>query len=181
MRHPLFDSLELILKNDKRATFLSGLERALASVKHIRYFETERGYQGALIAELQNELPNFNWDSAIIEQEYQKRIKEHGITLRPDIIIHVPFDNDESNTRGEGNFVVFELKLNANESSALVDYNNLSQMCSLLNYPLAVFININSDQTHIKKYEGENKDKLVSYSVSLSEGQVTISKAIPSA
>ena len=177
----LLNSLEINLNFNERATFLIGLERALANVKHTRYFETERGYQGALIAELQNELPSFNWERVIIEQEYQKRIKAHGITLRPDIIIHVPFDEDESNTRGEGNFVVFELKLNASESSALVDYNNLSNMCSLLNYPLAVFININSDQTHIERYEGENKGKLVSYSVRLSEDQVIISKAIPSA
>lgn len=29
-------------------------------------------------------------NEAIIEQEYQKRLAEHGITFRPDIIIHVP-------------------------------------------------------------------------------------------
>jgi len=169
------------LENEEKTTFLSGLEKALSNVTHSRYFETERGYQGALIAQLQNEMPSFNWEDAIIEQEYQKRIKLHGITVRPDILIHVPFDSDANNTRGEGNFVVFELKLNASESSALGDYNNLSEMCSLLNYPLAVFININSDNTYIENYEGEHKDKLVSYSVNLSEGQVTFSKAIPSA
>ncbi|EGR3967640.1 hypothetical protein DDN11_18760 [Vibrio cholerae] len=174
--------MEKILTSEEREIFLGGLERALTSVTNARYFETERGYQGALIAELQRELPSFNWERAIIEQEYQKRIREHGVTVRPDIIIHVPFDHDETNTRGEGNFVVFELKLNASESSALTDYTNLSQMCSQLNYPLAVFININSVQTHIDKYEGENRDKLVSYGVTLSdEGQVLLFQALPSA
>ena len=67
------------------------------------------------------------------------------------------------------------------KGSALDDYANLSDMCSLLNYPLAVFININSNQTHIDKYEGENKDKLVSYSVNLSEDQAVISKSVASA
>ncbi|MUK42752.1 hypothetical protein GNP61_14435 [Aliivibrio fischeri] len=169
------------MTNIEKTTFLAGLERALTKVTNPRFFETERGYQGALIAALQEELASFNWEKAIIEQEYQKRIREHGIRVRPDIIIHVPFANDEHNTRGEGNFVVFELKLNANESSALVDYANLSAMCSLLNYPLAVFININSNQTHIDKYEGENKHKLVSYSVNLSEDQAVISKSVATA
>ena len=145
-------------------------------MENSRYFETERGYQGALIAELQNELTSFNWDNAIIEQEYQKRIRPHGIRVRPDIIIHVPFNSDEHNTRGEGNFVVFELKLNARENAALTDLENLSQMCSLLNYPLGVFININASSTHLDKYDGENKDKLVGYSVNLNNDQVSFVK-----
>ena len=168
--------MELSLTVEDQRIFLRGLENAILRVENSRYFETERGYQGALIAELQNELTSFNWDNAIIEQEYQKRIRPHGIRVRPGIIIHVPFNSDEHNTRGEGNFVVFELKLNARENAALTDLENLSQMCSLLNYPLGVFININASSTHLDKYDGENKDKLVGYSVNLNNDQVSFVK-----
>ena len=58
---------EVTLTNDEKATFLNGLETALRNVTNPRYFETERGYQGALIAALQQELVGFNWDEAIIE------------------------------------------------------------------------------------------------------------------
>jgi hypothetical protein len=168
--------MEFNLTENAHETFLRGLENAILRVQNSRYFETERGYQGALIAELQNELSSFNWENAIIEQEYQKRFAPHGIRVRPDIIIHVPFDSDEHNTHGEGNFVVFELKLNARESAALTDLDNLSQMCSLLNYPLGVFININATSSHIENYMGENKDKLIGYSVTLSDGQVSYTR-----
>lgn len=167
------------MTNEEKDRFLSGLETALNNISHPRYFETERGYQGALIAELQQQLPNFNWDGAIVEQEYQKRIREHGLTVRPDLIIHVPFLNNEHNSRSEGNFVVFELKLNASENAAITDYENLSRMCSILNYPLAVFINIDSDVTHIEKYHGDNRTKLVSYSVHLSNGNPVVTKVEP--
>ncbi|MEA3404269.1 MAG: hypothetical protein U9R28_00830, partial [Pseudomonadota bacterium] len=144
-----------------------------------RYFETERGYQGALIAELQRELVGFNWDQAIIEQEYQKRIREHGVTVRPDIIIHVPFSDYIHNSRIEGNFVVFELKLNACEHDAIADYESLSRMCAALNYPLAIFININSNNTYIDSYQGNHKDKLVSYSVQLADNRAVVTKVEP--
>ena len=166
------------MTNDEKATFLNGLEAALKNVTNPRYFETERGYQGALIAALQQELVGFNWDEAIIEQEYQKRILEHGVTVRPDIIIHVPFSDNVHNSRGKGNFVVFELKLNANERAAIADYESLSCMCSALNYPLAVFININSSNTYIDSYQGEDRDKLVSYSVQLSDNRAVRVKRI---
>ena len=46
----------------------------------------------------------------IVKQEYQKRMKEHGFRIRPNIIIHVPFKNTGFASRHEGNFVVIELK-----------------------------------------------------------------------
>ena len=164
------------MRSEEQERFLLGLEKALGRITNPRYYETERGYQGALIAELQKELEGFNWDRAIIEQEYQKRIRDHGTRVRPDLIIHVPFDSNSHNTRGEGNFVVFELKYNSKKDAALCDFDNLATMCNKLNYPLAVFINISSTTTHIENYEGENKDLIVAYRINLDNETVLVTR-----
>ena len=164
---------------EEQLEFISKLEIAISKVNHSRYFESERGYQGALIAALQHEMSEFIWDEAIIEQEYQKRIREHGIRIRPDIIIHVPFNPDSTNTRGDGNFVVFELKLNATESSAVTDYQNLSMMCDELNYPLAIFMNLNGSETYLNNYQGRNRNKIIAYSIKLVDGTVQFEKELP--
>lgn len=85
------------------------------------------------------------------------------------------------NSRKEGNFVVFELKLNACENEAIADYESLSSMCAELNYPLAIFININSSNTYIDSYQGKHKDKLISYSVQLSDNRAVVTKVEPNA
>ena len=89
---------------DKDA-FLAIMNDALASIRQRRLFETERGYQGELLAMLRPRLVGAALPGdPIVEQEYQKRIKDHGITIRPDIIIHVPFERGASQNRAEGNF-----------------------------------------------------------------------------
>lgn len=104
---------------------------------------------------------------------------EHGIKIRADIIIHVPFKEGRNNSRREGNFVVFELKLNANQDSAFEDYKNLSQMCEVLGYPLGIFINIASRTAFLNNYQGNSKDKLYAFSVWL-EGARTVKSGAPS-
>ncbi len=52
-------------------------------------------------------------DYAIVEQEYQKQADLHGMTIRPDIIIHDPFNPTRHHVRTEGNLAVVELKLRA--------------------------------------------------------------------
>lgn len=150
------------------------IRESLVAINHPRFYETERGFQGAFLAELGQRLPALQWDGAIVEQEYQKRMPDHGIRIRPDIIIHIPFDEDIHNLRTEGNFVVFELKLNASEVEALPDYENLSNMCEALGYPLGVFINIGSSSTHLSQYQGPHKGKLHAFAVRLHGGLVEV-------
>lgn len=70
-------------------TLLDHICTALAAVVAPRYFETERGFQGALQSELDRVLPKHQLSAgAIVEQEYQKRLMFHGLQIRPDIIIH---------------------------------------------------------------------------------------------
>lgn len=63
----------------------------LVSITQPRLYETERAFQGEFLANLRDALPEVGLPGqAIVEQEYQKRYREHGIVVRPDIIIHVP-------------------------------------------------------------------------------------------
>jgi hypothetical protein len=76
-----------------RNTFLALLCEALSTIKEPRLFKTERGYQGELLAALQSRLQGANFSGdPIVEQEYQKRVLPHGIRIRPDLLIHIPFE-----------------------------------------------------------------------------------------
>lgn len=56
-----------------RDLFLSVMRQALEAIREPRFFETERGYQGELLARLHARLPHVGLPShAILEQEYQK-------------------------------------------------------------------------------------------------------------
>lgn len=114
---------------------LDAIKKSLRAVTHSRYFKTERGFQGAFQAQLVQCLPSLQIEGAIIEEEYQKRMRDHGIIIRPDIIVHVPFDPTIHKSRRQGNFVVFELKLSPGERQAQEDYRHLASMCEVLNYP----------------------------------------------
>ena len=112
-----------------REEFLIMLSQSLESIRDPRFFQTERGYQGELLAELRKRLRDVALPGdPVVEQEYQKRIPDHGIKIRPDIIIHIPFERDTAGRRDEGNFVAIELKLRATEKDALWDFTNLAQM-----------------------------------------------------
>lgn len=132
---------------------------ALKSIRNPRFFDTERGYQGELLAELRIRLPDTGLPGdAIVEQEYQKRIPEHGINVRPDIIIHVP--TLEGCSRRQGNFVVFELNLRAGAAESEEDFANLDAVLAALDYPLGVFVNIASSHTHAASYRGRFGERL---------------------
>ena len=145
------------------------IKESRARINHPRFYNTERGFQGMFLSELIQRLPCLQWKGPIIEQEYQKKMKDHGIRIRPDIIIHVLFDKSLHNTRTEGNFVVFELKLNASESEALQDLEKLSKMCEVLRYPLDIFINISTTTTHLSQFQGIYKEKLHAFAVILNQ------------
>jgi hypothetical protein len=73
--------------------FVTALQQALGDINEERSFQDERSFQGALLQELARRfergvLPG----DPIIEEEYQKRLRAHGLRIRPDIIVHVPFD-----------------------------------------------------------------------------------------
>lgn len=131
-----------------REILLRHVRESLAAIRNPRFFETERDFQGALLAQLEQRIPKSVWpEGTIIEQEYQKRLKQHGLSIRPDIIIHEPFDPEHHMDRTEGNYAVFELKLNATETEATEDFDSLRLMIEALHYPLAIFVNISSQVT----------------------------------
>jgi hypothetical protein len=61
---------------------------ALRTVSTPRFFETERGYQGELLAELRAALPALALPGdAIVEQEYQKTLPIHNINVPPQLVV----------------------------------------------------------------------------------------------
>lgn len=158
-----------------RELILAAFRKSLEAVTSPRFFQTERGFQGALLAQLAKHVPTelFAPDT-VIEQEYQKRLSLHGLSIRPDIIIHEPFNTKRHADRSEGNIAVVELKLKATEKEAVADFNNLIAMTEILNYPLAVFINIASSATHSDHIPIEAEGRIVAFAVSLNDGCTTI-------
>ena len=124
------------------------LLEALKSIREPHLFETERGFQGELLAQLRIRIGDAQFPGEpIVEQEYQKTMPLHGLNTRPDIIVHIPFERGRAEQRDQGNFVAMELKLRATERDAIEDFGKLARICEILAYPLAVFINIDSRET----------------------------------
>lgn len=160
----------------EKLKFLQVLREAMFFLKEPRLFETERGYQGALLAALQAALAgNPIWPGEpLVEQEYQKRARDHGLIIRPDIIIHIPFDRGQFSDRTQGNYAVIQLKRRGGIKKALNDYCKLAFMCAVLDYYIGVFINIDSDAPHLEDYEGHAKEKLYGFAVQLQDGRVVL-------
>jgi hypothetical protein len=72
----------------------------------------------------------------------------HRLRIRPDIIVHVPFDRGFTQARDQGNFTAIELKRRATAKTAKKAFANLALMKRALKYPLTIFINVDSEQTH---------------------------------
>jgi len=145
----------------------------LGGITNPRFYETERGYQGELLAGLRAGLPELGLPGgAVVEQEYQKRLPSHGIRVRPDIIVHVPALEGED--RRVGNFAVMELKLRAGAVEAREAFSSIDAVIRALDYPLGVFVNIDSSATHVREYHGESKDRLHLFAVRLVRGRVEI-------
>ncbi|WP_341314534.1 hypothetical protein WN982_04245 [Paraburkholderia sp. IMGN_8] len=136
---------------------------ALSSIAEPRLFETERGFQGALLAELHRLVPLPV--GTVIEQEYQKRLQVHGLSQRPDIIIHEPFDPTRHRTPAEGNHAVVELKLQATRAQAIVDFGKLCVIMDVLEYPLAIFVNVGSPVNHVEASPPALRGRLVCFAV----------------
>ena len=161
-----------------RYELLTHIRESLASISTPRFFQTERGYQGALLAQLNNRIPKHVLPKgAIVEQEYQKSLARHGLRIRPDIIIHEPFDQSRHADRAEGNIAVIELKLSASQAEACDDFKSLAAMIDLLHYPVGIFVNIGASQTHAGFVQPEMKDRIVSFAVVLNNGHVQVTQS----
>lgn len=128
-----------------------------------------------MLALLKQRIPNEVLpEGALIEQEYQKRLSSHGLSIRPDIIIHEPFDPKRHEDRCAGNYAVIELKLAASPNEAARDFMSLSDMINTLQYPLAIFINIASTNTYIQLAPEMTKGHLVCFAITLNNGRADV-------
>jgi len=154
------------------------IELTIESLKKInesRFYSTERGYQGRFQCALYQELDRNNIlpNDAIIEEEYQKTIPNHGINQRPDIIIHIPVEHSGLENRKLNNFIVYALKKDVNKDKATADFKKLNEMLKKLDYDLGIFININGyPDTYLKYCEEEFKDRIHEFSVNFQNGKV---------
>ena len=156
------------------------LEESLQGISEEVLYRDERGFQGALLHELnarigKGVLP----EDPIIQQEYQKRLRHHGIKIRPDIIVHIPFERGLAEGRDEGNFAAMELKRRATVKSARAAFANLALMKRALKYPLTVFINVDSEETHAAVCPWSIADQNVCFAVRLEEGRPVLKAARP--
>jgi len=109
-----------------------------------------------------------------VEQEYQKTLKKHAIRIRPDIVIHIPYERGISLNRRSDNYVVIQMKLKASEKRAKEDFQKLNLMFEKLNYPLGIFLNISSNETFYDSYSGNYKERLHCFSVQLVNNEVVL-------
>jgi hypothetical protein len=148
------------------------IRESLFAIVAPRFYESERGFQGQLLVQMDQrfKLPK----PVIIEQEYQKRLAYHGLVIRPDIIIHEPFDPERHTDRTHGNVAVIELKLNSTAAEASEDFSSLMLMIDELKYPIGVFININSTVTHKSSIPRNALGRIVSFAVSLKDDKSVV-------
>ena len=149
---------------------------ALKKVNNPRFFKTERGYQGRFACAMYEVMGNKEIfpDDVILEEEYQKRLKEHRTRRRPDIIVHIPTEISGLANTSKNNFVVFAFKKNATPEKAGNDFKKLDFMFKKLDYPLGIFINIGTLHTHIDKYRGNYKERLHFFSVVMKNVELKI-------
>ena len=152
------------------------IRSSLAQISVPRFYHTERGFQGELVSKLNLELDKTGGGRVVVEQEYQKVIEQHGLRIRPDIIIHTPFEGSDFSNRRQGNYVVLELKLRATQKEAFEDFNKLEQMRESLDYPLGIFVNINAKETFLKDYKKRTDIALFSFAIRLEQDSVIISE-----
>ncbi|WP_431823881.1 hypothetical protein [Burkholderia sp. F1] len=94
--------------------------------------------------------------------------------IQPDIIIHEPFDPSRHRSPDEGNLAVMELKRTATPKSAAADMESLVQMIEILGYPLAVFINLESEDTQANAVPAAWRNRIVCFAVSLRDGKAHV-------
>jgi len=162
------------------AQFLIALQESLQSISEALLYADERGFQGALLHELNARLGHgVLQDDPVIQQEYQKRMRHHGIKIRPDIIVHVPFERGGMDGRDEGNFVAIELKRRATAKQASHAFASLAKMKKALKYPLTVFINVDSAETLAALCPKSIADQTVCFAARLEDGKPVVKSEGP--
>ena len=158
--------------------FLRAIRDSLHAIQHPHFYNTERGFQGELLAELRARRPAFQAEEfMLVEQEHQKTLANHNIKLRPDIIVHQPFDPAIHISRQQGNFAVIALKRGAGPKKATEDFMDLQRLMSALHYPLRIFININHSRTQVLHAPAlEESQTLVVFATRLHEGGVNLAE-----
>lgn len=153
-----------------RNELLNVIAAALASITAPHYYEDERGFQGEFYAQLSMRLRDMTLpEGALLREEYQKRLADHGVRIRPDIIIHEPFDPNRHTGRDEGNYAVMELKRRATHGTAADAFTNLVAMIDALNYQLGVFINIDSPKTWAESVPEAHRERIACLAAHLDE------------
>ena len=156
---------------------LEAIVEALRGVTAPRFFRSERGYHGRLYCTLQEALDRRGIlkDGLILEMEYQKGAR-HRMTQRPDIILHVPAEESMAAVH-ENNVAVLALKRRASRDDALEDFAKLDEMCGILGYLLAVFVNVDSRDHHLQHYAGPFGDRLHGFAVRPDDGALRVRHA----
>jgi hypothetical protein len=143
---------------------------ALTSVTNPHYYQDERGFQGEFYAQLRLLLRDVTLPVGTLpREEYQKKLAQHGLRIRPDIIIHEPFDPTRHRGRDEGNHAVMELKRRATPSAAANATKSLITMIDTLNYRFGVFINVDSTKTWAESVPRAYRARIVCLAVHLDE------------
>lgn len=157
---------------------LEAIRESLRAITQPRFYETERGFQGQFLVELSRRIPEYILDQhAIIEQEYQKTPYRHGLSIRPDIIIHRPYDPAAHVSRQDGNIAVIELKLKAGPKKAAEDFESLNYMLGVLDYSIGIFINIGHSRTQAAYIPVEARGRIISFAARLTADGVQVVEA----
>lgn len=152
--------------------FIAALQESLQNIVEPAFYRDERGFQGELLQKLNaclghGVLP----EDSVIQQECQKRSRDHGIKIRPDIIVHIPFERGVVKGHDQGNFIAIELKRKATSKQASQAFVSLTKMKKVLKYPLTVFINVDSANTHVAMCPKSIAEQTLCFAVWLHDGK----------
>jgi hypothetical protein len=147
---------------------LTAVDLALKRVSESRFYESERGYQGACYSALTGALKDLKLlpYRMIVEMEYQKSAAKHGLTQRPDIIVHLPTEHGSPSVN-KNNLLVIAMKHRASSNAAMADFEKLDDIMRRLDYEFGVFINVDSILHHADSYHGRYPKRMHCYAVKL--------------
>jgi len=139
---------------------IAATDEALLQVAEPRFMRSERGFQGRFYCALQHALDRKGLlqGGCILEMEYQKSDR-HGLSQRPDIILHVPAEESGGSVT-ENNYAVWALKRRATQRAALDDFEKLDDMFERLRYPLGFFVNIDAKKDMAASYCGRFPERV---------------------
>ena len=161
--------------------FLQLLRSALQAIQEPHFYSTEREYQHEFLSQMRARLEDVPiWPGSLtVEEEYQESAAVHGLELRPDLIIHCLFDRGVFEQKRQGDYVVIELKRRASKQAAQSAYAKLDRICTLLDYAMGIFINVDSDQVYFPEFTSTAGERLHGFAVELRDGRVRLLESHP--